>query len=339
MKCRRSGKRCNLANPSYFRAFINPAGRFWTDRWCACVRIYSHVSSHSICTTPLWLSFFVVSDSEAKSGATSGMSHLRHKRAQDLRPNACIIQPSLDRYIRMLVRIHWISSLLVLALVNALVSASSSHHTTSTTKSCVTRSSSTHHTTLSTTKKTTTSASWIHHSTTANTKKTSSSSKSSTVAPTSTPSTFYLVAADTGSTTFDGSYFRIIIDPFPSITINGDSVIQFANKSPVGAANFTLLADGTLQCNSPSGPLVACVSNGHPETQTFMFENPDHLDEYGFVTATCAIASGVLSCQWFSLVDFVYTASNVENGTQVGEYVLLALAGDDTPFTIRVVPT
>ena len=238
----------------------------------------------------------------------------------------------------MLVRIHWLSILLVLASVNALVSASSSYHTTSTTKSCVTRSSSTHHTTLSTTKKTTTSASTIHHSTTATTKKTSSS-KSSTVAPTSTPSTFYLVAADTGSTTFDGSYFRIIIDPFPSITISGDSAIQFANKSPVGAANFTLLADGTLQCNSPSGPLIACVSNGHPETQTFMFEDPDDLDEYGFVTATCAIASGVLSCQWGPLVDFLYGPSDIENGTQVGEYVFLGLVGDVSPFTIRVVPT
>ena len=239
----------------------------------------------------------------------------------------------------MLVRIYWLSSLLVLVSANALVSTSSSHHTTSTTKNCVTRSSSTRHTTLSTTKKTTTSASSTHHSTTATTKKTSSSSKSSTVAPTSTPLTFYLVAADTGSTAFDGSYFRSIIDPFPVITISGDSAIQFANKSPIGAANFTLLADGTLQCNSASGPLVACVSNGHPETQTFMFENPDHLGEYGFVTATCAIAGGILSCQWGPLVDFLYTPSNVENGTQVGEYVLLALVEDGTPFTIRVVPT
>ena len=239
----------------------------------------------------------------------------------------------------MLVHFHWLPSLLFIASAAALVSTSSSHHTTSTTKKCVTRSSSTQHTTLSTTKKTTTSASPTHHSTTVTTKKTSSSSKSSTVPPTSTPSTFYLVAADTGSTTFDGSYFRSIIDPLPVITTSGDSVIQFANKSPVGAANFTLLADGTLRCNSASGPLVACVSNGHPLTQHLMFENPDHLDLYGFVTATCAITGGVLSCQWGPLVDFFYTPSNVENGTQIGEYVLLGLVEDGTPFTIRVVPT
>ena len=230
----------------------------------------------------------------------------------------------------MLVRIHWLSILLVPAVINALVSASSSYHTTT---------SSTHHITLSTTKKTTAPTSSVHHSTTATTKKTTSSSKSSTVAPTSTASTFYLVAADTGSTTFDGSYFKSVIDPFPDITISGDSAIQFANKNPRGAANFTLLADGTLQCNSASGPLVACVSNGHPFTQTFKFENPDDLDEYGYVSATCAISSGVLSCQWGPLVDFYYQPSNIENGTQVGEYVLLGLVGDATPFTIRVVPT
>ena len=239
----------------------------------------------------------------------------------------------------MLVRIHWLSSLLFIASATALVSTSSSHHTTSTSSKCVTQSSSTHHTTLSTSKKTTTSASSTHHSTTTTSKTISSSTKSSTVPPTSTPSTFYLVAADTGSTTFDGSYFRIIIDPFPVITISGDSVIQFANKSPVGAANFTLLADGTLQCNSASGPLVACVSDGHPTDQTFMFENPDHLGEYGFVRTTCAIAGGVLSCQWGPLVDFDYGPSNIVDGKQVGEYVGLGLAGDVTPFTIRVVPT
>ena len=270
------------------------------------------------------------------------MSHLRHRKELKtlglaVLSSCCIINFALE--IKMRVSIHWLSSLLVLASVDALVSTSSSHHTTSTTKSCVPRSSSTHHTTISTTKKTTTSASSIHHSTTATTKKASSSSKSTTVAATPTPSTFYLVAVDTGSTAFDGSYFKTVLDPFPVITISGDSVIQFANKTPVGAANFTLLADGTLQCNSASGPLVACVSDGHPTTQTFTFENPNHLSEYGFVRATCAIAGGFLSCQWGPLVDFYYQPSNVVNGTQVGEYVLLGLVGDITPFTIRVVPT
>ena len=46
--------------------------------------------SYSICTTPLWLSFFMVSVL-IESGATIGMSHLRHKRAEDLRPECVAI--------------------------------------------------------------------------------------------------------------------------------------------------------------------------------------------------------------------------------------------------------
>ena len=70
-----------------------------------------------------------------------------------------------------------------------------------------------------------------------------------------------------------------------------------------------------------------------------MFEDPDDLDRYGFVAATCAIANAVLSCQWGPLVNFYYDPSNVQNGKQVGDYVVLGLVGDGTPFTIRVVPT
>lgn len=270
-------------------------------------------------------------------GPSISTTHVRYKKAeaQDL----IFIDPhiSYNQFKRMLVRIHWLSSLLFVASATALISTTTSHHSTSTTGDCATPTTSTHHTSSTTTKKTTTST---HHTTTSTTKKTTTTStKSSTVSPTSTPSTFYLVAADTNSTAFDGSYFKIILDPFPAITPSGDSVIQFANKTPPGAANFTLLADGTLQCNSPSGPLVACVSNGHPETQSFMFENPDDLDEWGFVTIPCAITGGVLSCSYGPLVDFLYSPSKIQDGKQVGEYALLALPSDGSPFTIRVVPT
>ena len=57
--------------------------RFWTDRWCACVRIYFTLSwspmqvfdMHNAIVAHILrgLSW------EAKSGATSGMSRLRHK--------------------------------------------------------------------------------------------------------------------------------------------------------------------------------------------------------------------------------------------------------------------
>lgn len=74
-----------------------------------------------------------------------------------------------------------------------------------------------------------------------------------------------------------------------------------------------------------------------------MFEAPEDLDEWGFVVTNCTIANKVLSCQWGPLVDFYYTPSNVENGTQVGEYVLIGLPPGNgmssTPFTIQVVPT
>ena len=69
-----------------------------------------------------------------------------------------------------------------------------------------------------------------------------------------------------------------------------------------------------------------------------MFEAPADLDEYGFVVANCTVASEVLSCQWGPLDVFLFTPSNVVNGTQTGEIVQLGLAIDGTPFTIKVVP-
>lgn len=70
-----------------------------------------------------------------------------------------------------------------------------------------------------------------------------------------------------------------------------------------------------------------------------MFEDPADLGRWGFVAATCAIAKGVLSCQWGPLVVFYYGGPEVVNGTQVGDYVALGLPGDSTPITIRVVQT
>lgn len=233
----------------------------------------------------------------------------------------------------MLLKIYWSLSLLFVASTAALSSSSSLHHSTSITKTSVSSVSSIQHTSLSTTKKSSTPISSTPHTS-------SSSTKSSATA---VPSTFYLVAADlpadTGQTALDGSYFKIIIDPYPTITISGDSALQIAGKTSAGAANFTLNTDGTLQCNTASGPLVACVANGHPETQTFMFEAPADLGKSGFVTDTCAIASGALNCTWGPLVDFLLTPSNVVNETQTGEIVKLALPEDGTQFTILVVPT
>lgn len=231
----------------------------------------------------------------------------------------------------MLVQICWLMSLLFIASTTAYLSTSSSNHLSSTTKTTVIPFSSTHRISTSTVKRTAVTTSSTH-------KKPSPSTVSSTVAPTSTPSTFYLVAADTGQTEFDGSYFKIIPDPFPAITPSGDKVLQFGDKSPDGAANFTLSTDGRLQCNSESGPLYASVSNGHPYTQSLEFEAPEGLDKWGLVAVTCQIANRVLTCQWGPLVVFYFEPSNVVNGTQVGETLDIGVVGDYTPFTIQVVP-
>lgn len=70
------------------------------------------------------------------------------------------------------------------------------------------------------------------------------------------------------------------------------------------------------------------------------FANPEYVNRYDLVTATCAIAAdAVLTCQWGPLVDFYYDDSNIVNGTQVGEIVDLGVAGESIPFTIKVIPT
>lgn len=178
------------------------------------------------------------------------------------------LQSSLN--IKMLVQNCWLLSLLFIVSTTALLSTSSSHHLTSITKTTVASISSTHHSSTSNIKRSTVKTSSTH-------RPSSSSTKSSTGTPTSTPSIFYLVAADTGQTEFDGSYFKLIPYPDPTITLSGDDVLQFGNKNSDGAANSTLNADGTLQCNSGSGPLYACVSNGHPYTQSLEFEDPADL--------------------------------------------------------------
>ena len=233
----------------------------------------------------------------------------------------------------MLVRKCWLSGLFLIISTAALSTSSS------TTKKSTVASSSTHHTSTSTTKKSSTSASSSTHHTSSSSPKTTTTSSPSTV-----PSSFYLIAENTRQSQFDNYYFKLITDPAPLITISGASALQFGSKTLHGAATFSLNADGALYCNNNvSNPLYACVSDGHTETQTLEFEyfaNPEGENDYGMVTATCAIdaKSAVLTCEWYTLVDFYYNDSDVVNGTQEGEILLLGVAGDSTPFTIKVVP-
>ena len=229
----------------------------------------------------------------------------------------------------MLVQTCWLLSLVFVVSTNALVSTSSAHHTSSSTiKKTTVPTSSTHHTsTSSSTKRTTVSPSSSHHTS-------SSSTKSSTTPPTSTPSTFYLVAANTGQTSLDGSYMNTILDPYPADTDSGDLALHFGGKTSKGAANFTLTADGYLRCNCASGPLYACVSNGHPVTQIMelsVFDNLAFENMYGMVPVTCQIAAKVLTCQWYSLV--VWYFDDIDGG-----FVDIGPVGDAN-FTLQVVPT
>ncbi len=76
--------------------------------------------------------------------------------------------------------------------------------------------------------------------------------------PTSVPSTFYLVGNIT-ETEFVGSYMKLVPDPIPNNPLSADKALRFNYKNSTGAANFTLNDDGTLQCNSESGPLYASI--------------------------------------------------------------------------------
>ena len=153
----------------------------------------------------------------------------------------------------MLVQICWLLSLFLTVSTNALLSTSSAHHTSSSsTKKTAISTTSIHHTSSSSTKKTTLSTSSSHHTS-------SSSTKSSTALPTSTPSTFYLVAADTGETSLDGSYLNTVLDPYPGDTNSGDLALRFGGKTSSGAANFTLTADDYLLCNCATVHPVPCM--------------------------------------------------------------------------------
>ena len=243
----------------------------------------------------------------------------------------CVHLRPISRLSTMPPHACWFSLSLFVASTTALMSTSSSHHIGSTIvpKSTVPIRS-TSHTSTSIFQKTTVSTSTIH--------RVSSSSTTPPVAPTSTSSTFYLVAADTGQTAFDGSYLQIIPDPSPLIQGSGDRVLQFGQKTPQGAANFTLNADGTLQCNSGSGPLVASISNGHPFTQKLQFEDPDDLTKSGLATVTCGIAGAVLTCQWYSLTGFYFEPSDVVDAKQLGDIVDIGPEGDgESLLNIKVV--
>ena len=122
--------------------------------------------------------------------------------------------------------------------------------------------------------------------------------------------------------------------------LSGDKALQFSNKNSTGAANFTLNDDGTLQCNSESGPLYASISETYPGVQTLEFEDPNELETWGLVAVTCEIALASLICSLGTLLEFYYNTPNVVDGMHIGGTLAIGPLKDENTFTlIQVVPT
>ena len=119
------------------------------------------------------------------------------------------------------------------------------------------------------------------------------STESSTKAPTSTPQTFYLVA----DAEDPGTYFKLVPNPYPADPLNSDKALQLGYLNSTGAANFTLNDDGTLQCNSESGPLYASLPGGEVSDLTWEFEDPSELNRWGLVALTCSMGGKNLDCR------------------------------------------
>lgn len=155
--------------------------------------------------------------------------------------------------------------------------------------------------------------------TTSNHQTSPTSTNSSTPAPTSIPKTFYLVT----NILIPGLYLKLIPNPFPANPLHSDKALQFNYRNSTGAANFTLNDDGTLQCNSESGPLYASIPGGQFGDFILEFEHPSELDRWGLVAVNCAIYNSLLDCRLGSEKVFYYDGTDeiVELG-QIGSSFL-----------------
>lgn len=252
----------------------------------------------------------------------------------------------------MLFQNYWLWSLLFAISTNALVSSSSSSHTTSTTKKSLVPSSSSRHTTsitkksvsshhirhhTRTTKKTISSTeSSSHHSTIATSKKSTTSSKptrTSTASSTPTLSTFYLVAEDTGLTDYNGVYLHE--DPNLDTPGYPFTYLNPTNKNTLGAATFNLLPNNTLQYNGASGPQFASVADGHPQEQSVKFGYAGQIEMFGLDQLTCKIAAGAVTCasaQTGANTFFFYGSGAGNASLFIYEEV------EYNPVTLKVVP-
>ena len=143
---------------------------------------------------------------------------------------------------------------------------------------------------------------------------------STTLRPTSLPQTFYLVA----DVLYPGTYFKLVPNPYPNNPLYSDNLLQLGYKNSTGAANFTLKEDGTLQCNSESGPLYASLPSGKVGDFPWEFQDPSELDESGLGALTCSFGGGWISCQLVPLqVPFVTDDGILSMGSRGVQFVLL----------------
>ena len=126
-----------------------------------------------------------------------------------------------------------------------------------------------------------------------------------------------------------GYYFKLVPNPYPSDTLNGDQAIGLDPhyQNSTGAANFSLNADdGTLQCNSDSGPLYASVPAGRAGNFILEFEHPSELERWGLVAVNCSGSFTFLDCRVGGEEVFYYDEGNnvlVLGPVETGEFVLI----------------
>ena len=121
-------------------------------------------------------------------------------------------------------------------------------------------------------------------------------SSTSTGGPGPTPTSFYLIAADTG-TYLDGDYLYIGIDD------SGDQLFHllFEQRFPAGPSSFSLSANGTL-VQDQTGRIARYRKVQENEEDAvyqdlLFFVDPDAPEDPDDRAVTCEIVHGALTCQ------------------------------------------
>lgn len=114
---------------------------------------------------------------------------------------------------------------------------------------------------------------------------------SSTAVPAPTPSTFYLVVADTG-TPFDGHYIFVGTDTSRDGLYLG--IIGSTEPDQYGMSVFSLSANGTLEQDQST--LVAAYFD-FDGSGSFIFQYPYAFEALQETAAACEIVGGALVCQ------------------------------------------